>query len=336
MFITERQNYDSSTLFLLAARSTLAEMVQISGSKAKTDLIEYIHNDASDFEVMGLLMTGKLPPVKYSVLGEKLLFSNLKEQVMKNFGSLTQVIGENVLNSFLQEVDSVFPKLSTQKPVLEFFAAVNKQGGAGEWIKKQFAKPPVKHNPDDPSPTEAAAADHPVSKAITQAGDAVSSAAGHAKDWVGKQFEKPAGTGTVNKTYGDPKEAEAAPGIMHHIKSMIDDASRTGSDLASKIVTYVNSNQMAAGGVAAAALAALIAYAGYQVYKKFFSKAAKACAGQSGSAKAQCLAGFRKKAVVAQAQTLMKASAACAKSKDPQKCKAVVRAKVAKIREKLQ
>ena len=335
MFITERQNYDSSTLFLLAARSTLAEMVQISGSKAKTDLIEYIHNDASDFEVMGLLMTGKLPPVKYSVLGEKLLFSNLKEQVMKNFGSLTQVIGENVLNSFLQEVDSVFPKLSTQKPVLEFFAAVNEQGGAIDWAKKQFAKPPVKHNPDDPSPTEAAAVDHPVSKAITQAGDAVSSAAGHAKDFVVKQFEKPAGTGTVNKTYGDPKETEAAPGIMHQFKSMIDDAVRTGGDLAHKIVSYASANPMASGGVAAAALAALIAYAGYQVYKKFFSKAAKACANQSGAAKEQCLAGFRKKAVVAQAQTLMKASAACSKSKDPRKCKAAVMAKVQKIKSKM-
>jgi hypothetical protein len=117
---------------------------------------------------------------------------------------------------------------------------------------------------------------------------------------------------------------------------MVDDAAQKGSDVASKIVSYVQSNQMAAGGVAAAALAALIAYAGYQVYKKFFSKAAKACAGQSGPAKEQCLAGFRKKAVVAQAQTLMKASAACAKSKDPQKCKAVIRAKVATIRGKLQ
>jgi hypothetical protein len=113
---------------------------------------------------------------------------------------------------------------------------------------------------------------------------------------------------------------------------MADDALARGSDVARQIVSYVQANPMASGGVAAAALAALVAYAGYQVYKKFFSKAAKACANQSGSAKAQCLAGFRKKAAVAQAQTLMKASAACAKSKDPRKCKALIVAKVAKIK----
>jgi hypothetical protein len=116
---------------------------------------------------------------------------------------------------------------------------------------------------------------------------------------------------------------------------MVDDAVQKGSDIAGKIVSYASANPMASGGVAAAALAALIAYAGYQVYKKFFSKAAKACANQSGAAKEQCLAGFRKKAVVAQAQTLMKASAACSKSKDPRKCKAAVMAKVQKIKSKM-
>jgi hypothetical protein len=309
MFITERQNYDSSTLFLLAARSTLAEMVQISDSKAKTDLIEYIHNDASDFEVMGLLMTGKLPPVKHSVLGEKLLFSNLKEQVLKNFGSLTQVIGENVLNSFLQEVDSVFPRLSTQKPVLEFFAAVREQGSTmtdAEKARKDQSTLSQAHEKENA----------PVSDEFT-----------------GKELGGPSEKRFATSPEGSFK-AEG-PGIMHHIKNMADDALAKGSDVASKIVSYVQANPMAAGGVGAAALAALIAYAGYQVYKKFFSKAAKACANQSGPAKEQCLAGFRKKAVVAQAQTLMKASAACSKSKDPRKCKAVIMAKVAKVKAKM-
>jgi len=114
---------------------------------------------------------------------------------------------------------------------------------------------------------------------------------------------------------------------------MADSALQKGSDVANVIVKYA---QTPAGmGVGAAALAALIAYAGYQVYKKFFSKAAKACAGQKGPAKEQCIAGFRKKATVAQAQTLMKASAACSKAKDPRKCKAAVMAKVAKIKGKM-
>ena len=328
MFITERQNYDSSTLFLLAARSTLAEMVQISDSKSKTDLIEYIHNDASDFEVMGLLMTGKLPPVKHSVLGEKLLFSNLKEQVLKNFGSLTQVIGENVLNSFIHEVDSVFPRLSTQKPVLEFFAAVREQRGyepaeedLGRERKHAAAGEAGLAGERERKASQAGASQEmgaEKAQAEKAAGEAEAASVAHPRGSEAERFAEPASGG---------------PGIMHHIKSMADDALAKGGDVAAKIVQYANTP--AGIGVGAAALAALVAYAGYQVYKKFFSKAAKACANQSGAAKEQCLAGFRKKAVVAQAQTLMKASAACAKSKDPRKCKAVIMAKVAKVKSKM-
>lgn len=327
MFITEYQNYDSSTLFLLAARSTLAEMVQMSGSKAKTDLVEYIYNDASDFEIMGLLMTGKLPPVKHSVLGEKLLFSNLKEQVMKNFGSLTQVIGENILNSFIHEVDSVFPKLSTQKPVLEFFAAVREQRGyepAEEDLGKERKHAPAGDSElageRERKAAQAGASQETgaeTARAAKAAGEAEAASVAHPRGEEGPRYAEPPGSG---------------PGIMHHIRSLVDDAAQGGRDVARQVVSYVQANPMASGGVAAAALAALIAYAGYQVYKKFFSKAAKACANQSGAAKEQCLAGFRKKAKVAQAQTLMKASSACARSKDPRKCKGAIMAKVQKIR----
>jgi hypothetical protein len=249
---------------------------------------------------------------------------------MKNFGSLTQVIGENVLNSFIHEVDSVFPKLSTQKPVLEFFAAVREQRGyepAEEDLGKERKYAPAGDSElageRERKAAQAGASQETgaeTARAAKAAGEAEAASVAHPRGSEADRFAEPPGSG---------------PGIMHHIKSMVDDAAQKGSDIASKIVSYVQSNQMAAGGVAAAALAALIAYAGYQVYKKFFSKAAKACANQSGAAKEQCLAGFRKKAVVAQAQTLMKASAACAKSKDPRKCKAAVMAKVAKVKAKM-
>ena len=305
MYITENQNYDNSALFLLAARSTLAEMIQASKSKSKADLVEYIYNDASDFEVMGLMMTGKLPPVKYSSLGEKLLFSNLKEQVLKNFGPLSQVIGESSLNSFLTEVDSVFPRMSTQKPVLEFFAAVREEMTPAEKVRKQ---------------------DMTLSQAHEKEGEVSDQFKG--REMGGKP--ESAYASTPAGSYG-----HNAPGIFSHLKSMADDAISKGRDVAATIVKYASAHPQAGAGVAAAALASLIAYAGYQVYKRHFSKAAKACAGKEGPAKTQCIAGFKKQATSAQAQTLMKASAACAKSKDPQKCKAAVRAKVEKARSRM-
>ena len=88
---------------------------------------------------------------------------------------------------------------------------------------------------------------------------------------------------------------------------------------------------MATGGAAAAALAI---YAGAKIYKRFFSQAAKACAGQSGSAKSMCMNKYKKQAIMKQASAIQSASGTCAKSKNPGKCKAGVAAKVQALKAK--
>jgi hypothetical protein len=154
MFITERQNYNESALFLLAARSTLSEVVNASKSQNKKDLVEFIHNEASDFEIMSLLTLGVLPKVKYSAFGERLLFSRLKEQVMRNFSTVVEHIGESTINTFLHEVDSVYPRFSTQKPIMEFYASVQEQGSLEKFLGGGKYGPSAAVKTADPKATE--------------------------------------------------------------------------------------------------------------------------------------------------------------------------------------
>lgn len=89
------------------------------------------------------------------------------------------------------------------------------------------------------------------------------------------------------------------------------------------------------GAVGGVVLATALLYGGYQTYKRFFSKAAKACAGKSFSEKTQCMENFKKQAIQAQIKDLQAGSKACAKSKDPGVCKSKIQKKISKLQSKL-
>lgn len=297
MFITERQNYNESALFLLAARSTLSEIVNQSSSKSKRDLIEFIHNEASDFEIMSLVMTGTLPKVKYSVIGEKYLFSKLKEGVLRNFRVISEAIGENTLNTFIHEVDSVYPKFSTQKPVLEFYTSVQEQS----YFSRVYG-PSAKGLQADPKDQSRAYKD------ISDPKDTSPAVGGYSPD---EMSGAEAGRSLIDKAL-DPVRSAA------------------GSENVSRVMNILTGPiGMGAGAVA---LATLVTYAAYKVYKNFFSKAAKACAGKKGAEKDACMQSYKVKAKQAQAKVLMNGMTACKKSKDPAKCKAAIQAKIAKLK----
>lgn len=289
MFITERQNYNESALFLLAARSTLSEIVNQSSSKSKRDLVEFIQNEASDFEIMSLLMIGQLPPVKYSVIGEKILFSKLKEGVLRNFSKISETVGETTLNTFIHEVDSVYPKFSTQKTVLEFYSSVSEQNPFVGGRSALYGPSAAPSKMADPKATE---------------------------DW--------AHSGMGIK--GDPKDQERVSILADYAKKI----KEMGEPALQKFLAAVSSPAgMAVGG---AALAALVTFAAYKLYKNYFSKAAKACAGKKGAEKDACMQAHRMKAKQAQAKVLMRGMSACKNSKDPAKCKAAIQAKIAKLK----
>ena len=69
----------------------------------------------------------------------------------------------------------------------------------------------------------------------------------------------------------------------------------------------------------------------YQLYKNYFSKAARRCADLPAKEKAMCMLKSKSLAKQAQLKALKQASGKCAKAKDPVKCKQKFNAKMSKI-----
>lgn len=280
MYITENQTIGDSVLFLLAARKSLAEIVGSSGSENAEALAEFLIDEASDHEIMSLLVEGKLPEEKYDHVSEIALFSYLKECVLMDAAMISEAMGSQAFADFMGKVDSVYPVLSTQSPVLEFFAMQHKDVAVATILEGETA-------------------------------------------YMGTLAHK-----------GSETLGQKATLAGHDALSALKAAGQSAMDLAAKVGPKVSAFAKTGAGqaVGGAALAALLIYASAKTYKRFLSKAAKACSGQSGAAKSQCMKEYKGKAKAAQAADLAKAANACAKTKNPEACKAAVQRKIAALR----
>lgn len=128
------------------------------------------------------------------------------------------------------------------------------------------------------------------------------------------------------------KAKESWDNLMSTFKANHPNAAQAMADFGKKADEFARSGEGKA--IAAAALIALISYLSYKVYKSKFSQAAKACKGTKGGEKKACMAKFKRDALMAQAQDMQKAAGACAKTKDPAKCKAGIQNKIQKLRMK--
>ncbi len=297
MYITENQSIGESVLFLLSARNTLSEMIAESQHESTKEMTSFLINEASDYEIMSLLVTGKLPNEKYNIAAEGYLFSFLKEQVLMCHDVVVEAVGNETFNSFMQEVDQVFPAMNTTKPLVEFYQeqvrAINEQSPTMAGLKglgttaKKFYEP------------------------------------GGGGEVVGKTLR------TAGKYWKEKAKAgeEMASGAIKGGR----EAAEQGWSQFSAWATKAGGTGQAIGG---AALGALVIYGAVKAYKRFFSAAAKACAGQSGEAKTMCMAKAKKAAYAKKAAFLQAGMGACAKSKNPEKCKAAIGRKVASLQAK--
>jgi len=89
-------------------------------------------------------------------------------------------------------------------------------------------------------------------------------------------------------------------------------------------------------GVTAAIGAAAIITGAHMVYKRFFSKAARACKGKSEGERKTCVYTFKNNAMKAQISALNSGMSKCAKTKNPTKCKLKVQNKIKKLQRKIQ
>jgi len=82
--------------------------------------------------------------------------------------------------------------------------------------------------------------------------------------------------------------------------------------------------------IAATILAAIILAAAYKVYKSYLSKAAKACKGKSGEEKTKCMKSYKEQARQKEITGIRKLMGECSKSKNPVKCKSLLKKKLDK------
>lgn len=288
MYITENQRVGESVLFLLSARNSLANTVIESKHENVDEMVDFLVNEASDYEIMSLLVTGKLPEEKYNINIESYLFSFLKEQVLKDHEVVVEAVGPETFDSFMQEVDQVFPEMTTTRPMMKFYQeqarAISEQNPVE--LARKYYMPGGKGG-------------EAIQKGMETAG----------KYWKGKG-----------------QEAMKAGG----------EAVQAGRDAINKGLPQFKAWATSPAGqaVGGAALGALILFGAVKAYKRFFSAAAKACAGQSGEAKTACMAKAKKAAFSKKAAFLQAGMGACAKSKNPEKCKAAISRKVQAMRAK--
>jgi hypothetical protein len=319
---------------LLAARTALANIVEASKNDSKEDLISFIRNEASDYQVMHLLLQGTLPKEKYNPVAEATLFSYFKESMLMNKDFVTEMVGEDIFDNVLNEVDSLYMTTSTAKPVLEFAAQTDFDSALSLMITENPAQ-------------DAAVIKNLKAKIMNWAND-LRDASGPAKQKIAAKIasakkalaaKAAAVKGAVSPPMSTAPQAKlhsmkgANTAIAKHkAKTLLGKGQAAAGKAGAAISKFATSKAgMATGGAAAAALAI---YAGYKIYKRFFSQAAKSCAGQSGAAKTACMNKFKKQAIMKQASAIQAASGTCAKSKDPAKCKAAVGKKVASLKAK--
>lgn len=346
MYITENQNIGESVLFLLSARNSLSEMVEDSGHENADVMVNFLMNEASDYEIMSLLVTGQLPDEQYNQVAESYLFSMLKEQVLRNSETITEMIGERTFNDFLGKVDSVYPNVSTAGPMLEFFSAQHPQiAGAmllserprmGDLTPKKMAdipKPPKgpQDTAADIKSAEGGATmtggmkSFPGGK-VAPTGKGASADASMAKDAKAGGFTQD----RFSQEY--PHQAMPKEPLATRLGDVAKDIKASASELGAKFSKWATGPEgKIVGG---AALAALLAYAAAKTYKRFFSKAAGACRGMSGGAKTDCMNKFRGRALMAQAADLQRGMASCAKAKNPATCKSAVSGKIERLKAK--
>jgi hypothetical protein len=88
-------------------------------------------------------------------------------------------------------------------------------------------------------------------------------------------------------------------------------------------------------GLAAVAVAALVLTVAHATYKRFLSKAARACKGLSGDNKTSCMNRYKREATKKQVSDLTLGIQGCSKTKNPLKCKQKIGNKINKLKAQL-
>ena len=117
------QSVRNSILFLALARNTICEMVEKNldeNISTKTELTNYIQNEASDYEIIHLLATNNMPEEKYDIVDEEIAWQAFRHQIVQDFSTLSENIEPSILDEVVFNLGSVTSlSLSSASPLRE-------------------------------------------------------------------------------------------------------------------------------------------------------------------------------------------------------------------------
>ena len=323
-------NLAKSVIFMTTLRSTICECVDMNSDLSAIDKVEtknFITNEASDYEIIHLAVEGDFPAAKYDSVHETKLFEDIKTCIVENFSDFSKMLSENVATDFITDVEPLTEfGLTSCAPVMEFML----EHGMVSEGPLDFAKGALKKKATPYTGMTRKGIGHyekgrdiraaAGSKATSVKGK-ISGAAKSSKDYVAGF----AGTArTKNPENYNSISNSMVKGEKHRMKAL---------DSVEKVKTFARSKTGKTIGYAL--LAALVTYAAYQVYKRKFSPAAKACKGTSGPERTNCFNKFKEQAIKAQIAQLRSGLGGCNSTKDPGKCKDLIGKKIQKLQAKI-
>ena len=119
MILAENFNLQESLLFSISARETLCLLVNESKISHKTELKSFLINEATNYQIMSLIIDGILPLDEINYFDELVLFERMRIEVKENKDFIYELFGVDLFDDITKKVDSINPEFFNVKPLLE-------------------------------------------------------------------------------------------------------------------------------------------------------------------------------------------------------------------------
>lgn len=135
---------NDSLTFLAISRMAICEAIDQSDVAEKESLKNYITNEASDYEVMHLMVLDEMPENKFDIEDEAVVWEIFRRTLVRNLDIFTEDEAP-VVDELLFELGPVYELgLSSAKPIMEHQAKT----GALEALEEKWYKPMIGDKPD--------------------------------------------------------------------------------------------------------------------------------------------------------------------------------------------
>jgi hypothetical protein len=302
-------------IFSECCREVLAS--KYAGNKK---VLNFIMNEASNYEVCHLAVTSKFPKNETPANKVK-LYEHVGRMIENKYGRKSFIT-----ESFLQEVNYnpfTFKDPNKQYEVPKRLPystadATKYRDAASDGIETYKPNVPELKLNDNPNVVDKA------------------KAYGHiAKDEISGAVDKMSQSGAAQKAKGYAHAAQdSASGMVDKLHGLIAQGKETGSQAMAQLQKSIGDHPDAAHAVGGVAAAALALYGANKLYKKIMGDTAKQVQGKPAPQAAMALKQAKMKATQAKVADLQKSMSGCKATKNPAQCQKVIADKIKKSRMK--